>query len=120
MPLAFFVIAIAALIALGLFGMIGIGIRNQRTLESTSIRLGDSASGLETTSRHLLETLDQLAGEQARLTQRMENVETIVTSEAWDAIHKGATAEEVGLLEDESPPDPSSEAKASQIARRVR
>jgi peptidoglycan hydrolase CwlO-like protein len=54
--------------------------------KSKQDRLGDSTHDLKETVRTLHEALDESEKERRRLTERMQNVETIVTSQAWDAL----------------------------------
>jgi hypothetical protein len=65
----------------------------------------------------LKERLDAALAEQARLTTRVENLEAIVTGEAWEAFQQGGLLEEPPV---EIPEEPSNEEKATQMARRQR
>ncbi|WP_022834619.1 hypothetical protein [Salisaeta longa] len=86
-------------------------------------RLGSSTTALEEELAALRETLDGIADEQQRLTTRVEHLETIVTSEAWDR----SRAADANALDAPSPPlldleasptdAPDPEAIASRMAR---
>jgi cell division protein FtsB len=58
----------------------------------------------------LQDQVDVLTEQQERLTHRIENLEAIVTTEAWDELHDASLA----------PPEPGPEEKAAQLARRQR
>lgn len=58
----------------------------------------------------LQDQVDVLTEQQERLTHRIENLEAIVTTEAWDELHEPHLA----------PPEPDPEEKAKQLARRQR
>ena len=87
--------------------------------------LGMSATNLQGSVRDLLEALEESRNQQERITKRLENLETIVTSETWDAFKPDEKSDRIpDLLKEESPEElseePSAEEKARRIARRVR
>ena len=53
-------------------------------------RLGSSTSELESTVTSLTETLKQSEAQQEVLVERIQNLEAIVTSQTWDALHDDA------------------------------
>ena len=58
----------------------------------------------------LQDQVDRLTEQQGRLMHRIENLEAIVTTEAWDELHEPHLA----------PPELDPEEKADQLARRQR
>ncbi len=67
----------------------------------------------------LKQQLDEAQARQANLVARVENLEAIVTSEAWDAFQAGRLSEgrPAPLLPEAEPTD---EEKAARLARRQR
>jgi len=65
----------------------------------------------------LTEQLDAALEKQTRLTTRVENLEAIVTGEAWEAFQRGDLLEGPSI---DIPEEPSNEEKAAQMARRQR
>ena len=61
--------------------------------KSKQEKLGTSTHELEDTVRHLSEVLERSEAQRAKLTRRLENLETIVTSEAWDELHEAPLPE---------------------------
>lgn len=116
--LAYLIIAIALVIAFMLFGMIFYGARKQ-LLEIQS-EIGASASELKGSAGELAQMLEESERQQERMINRLENLEAIVTSEAWDALQEGDEQEARLLLEDGSAEEPNAEEKANDLARRVR
>ena len=70
----------------------------------------------------LTEKLEAALEEHANLRQRVENLETIVTTEAWDAFQQQQLAEPAPprSLTDALPEEESAAEKAAQLARRQR
>jgi len=69
------------------------------------------------------EKLDALRSEweaeRERLNRRIQHLETIVTSEAWDRVHGDASSEP--LLDDlDAPKEPSHKEQAERLAQRLR
>jgi chromosome segregation ATPase len=79
-------------------------------------KLGTSTKQLEGVVEDLTERLQESEATRARLEQRIENLETIVTSVDWDKVT--ALRPEAPRLEIPEEPDASEEAE--RIARRVR
>ena len=67
------------------------GFKEWLKFKSKQDKLGTSTHELEGTVRELLEALERSEKQRAALTRRLENLETIVTSETWDALHVGAS-----------------------------
>ncbi len=81
-------------------------------------RLGVSTTEIENELRALEEELRERDERQEALERRIQNLETIVTSEAWDALVDGEAAPPLSL---EPPERESSLAeRTEQIARRLR
>ena len=78
---------------------------------------GARLANVDDTLTELTEKLDQSLEEQARLRTRVENLEAIVTGEAWDAFQRGDILQ--GPAE-ASAREPSNEDKAARMARRQR
>ena len=65
------------------------GFKEWLKFKSKQDRLGHSTHELEGTVSTLSEALADSEAERKRLTERLQNLETIVTSQAWDALHEG-------------------------------
>ena len=90
-------------------------------------QLGSSTKGLEDTVRAQAETIETMQGERDDLIRRIQNLEAIVTTEMWDALHNGelSAAEQDRVLTDARaqlhiPDEPSDAERAEQLARRLR
>ncbi|NBC17828.1 MAG: hypothetical protein GVY18_10990 [Bacteroidetes bacterium] len=92
-------------------------------------QLGSSTRDLEDTVRAQAETIDAMQEERDDLIRRIQNLEAIVTTEMWDALHDDAlsTAEQDRVLTDARAqlhvPDkdePSDAERAERLARRLR
>lgn len=91
--------------------------------------LGASTQDVEETVQALRDRLDQVEQERDALERRVQNLETIVTSETWDALH-GSTSDPSSLPDpdntlDLEPPNQSerpsaSRERAEELARRLR
>lgn len=80
-------------------------------------KIGSSTEEIEAELRALQQ---EWKAERERLNRRIQHLETIVTSEAWDRAHSDRTSQEP-LLDDVEPEDLSSqEEKAERLARRLR
>jgi hypothetical protein len=119
--MALLVLAMSLVAAMLLFGMIVFGARSRDQMRVIQEDLGTSATNLQGSVRDLLDALEESRLRQERMTQRLENLETIVTSEAWDTLKAGEDPEQrPDLLKDDNPEELNAEEKASRIARRVR
>lgn len=84
---------------------------------STSI--GESTLELSASVKELRHELDELRRERLRLVQRIQNLETIVTSEAWETM--GSDPELTRSRMPEPPyQEEDDETKVERIARRLR
>lgn len=95
------------------------GFKEVFEIRSKSKKLGRSTDDLERQVAALEERLDATEKERKALVRRLQNLETITTSQAWDALHE----HEPGRLE--APPEqagdaaPSDAQKAEQLAQRL-
>jgi len=81
--------------------------------------LGESTSELAATIEALKAEIEEMHQERLRLVHRIQNLETIITSEAWDTLGTdsqlaGASLPELPAKEDDD------EQRASEMARRIR
>jgi 3-mercaptopyruvate sulfurtransferase SseA len=90
-------------------------------------QLGSSTKELEDTVRTQAATIETMQGERDDLIRRIQNLEAIVTTEMWDALHDDglSAAEKDRVLADgraQLPlPEESSDAeRAERLARRLR
>ncbi|MGI9174250.1 MAG: hypothetical protein ACR2GR_02870 [Rhodothermales bacterium] len=91
-------------------------------------QLGSSTEELEGTVASLTETLEHSEAQQRALVERIQNLEAIVTSQTWDALHDDAlpTSEKERrlassrILLDEPDNEPSDAQKTAQLARRLK
>jgi len=123
--LVILVLAMSLIVGMLLMGMIVFGARSRDQMRAIQEDLGMSATNLQGSVRDLLEALEESRNQQERITKRLENLETIVTSETWDAFKPDEKSDRIpDLLKEESPEElseePSAEEKARRIARRVR
>jgi uncharacterized membrane protein len=97
--------------------------------QSEQRHLGSSTDALEQRLSVLHDRLDTVEAEREALRKRLENLETIVTAEAWDAVqhtHAGddaapPDAADVDMLAPNRAPEPPPPSKqADAIARRLR
>ncbi len=79
LPFAWVLIPLAA-IAVGAF-------KEWLKFKAKQDRLGTSAAELERAVEGLREDLKQSEDSRQRLVQRLQNLETIVTTEMWDVVH---------------------------------
>jgi hypothetical protein len=123
--LVILVLAMSLVVGMLLMGMIVFGARSRDQMRAIQEDLGMSATNLQGSVRDLLEALEESRNQQERITKRLENLETIVTSDMWDALKPDEKSGRIPDLLKEEPPEelseePSAEEKARRIARRVR
>lgn len=115
------ILSMAGVVSIALFAMIAIGAMTRRDFKSLDKNLYDTKSELREDAKELLQSLKESKEQQDRIINRLQNLETIVTSEAWDAIKDGEDAETIQLLMDEEEEQaPSPEEVAKHIAKKVR
>lgn len=115
------VLALAGITSIFLFGMIYIGAKNRNQLESMESNLKESTSVMKGDFKEIIKALEGNDAQQERILKRLENLEIIVTSEAWDAIQAGAYQETINLhLEDEEEESFNSEEATQRIANKIK
>ncbi|MEM8484274.1 MAG: hypothetical protein AAF564_01935 [Bacteroidota bacterium] len=99
------------------------------SFKEKQLQLGESTEHLETKVNDLLKKLESSESEKSALLSRLQNLETIVTSQVWDVLLDEEKSAETKKLEIEAakpaitiPPIDEDEAreKAEQLARRLR
>ena len=104
-----------------LMAIIIFGTRKSSEFKELEKEIGSKAGKLDSESKALWKALKESEAEKEKILERLKNLETIVTSEAWDAIQSGEGAEEIRLhLQEETPEEPSDIDKASSMAKKVR
>lgn len=104
-----------------LMGIIIFGTRKTNEMKTLEKQMGQNNDGLEERISELQIALRDSEIEKANIMQRLQNLEAIVTSEAWDSIKSGEEAGRVHLhLEEEAPNEPDDAEKAAKMAKRVR
>ncbi|MFD2533437.1 hypothetical protein [Gracilimonas halophila] len=118
--LTLLILSLGSLTALVLFGMIFYGIKNRKYMESLGENLDESTTVLKGDFKEIRRSLEGNEKQQERILKRLQNLETIVTSEAWDAIQAGEDENTIGLhLNDEEEEQPDAEEAARRIARKI-
>ena len=110
-----------------LAGTIGGAFKEWLKFKEKTQQLGSSTHELEKTSAEQAELLRTMQAEREALIGRIQNLEAIVTSQVWDAIHQeglppaekqqAVAASPLGLEEPDAPSDAD---RAAQLARRLR
>ena len=119
--LTLLILSLGSLTALVLFGMIFYGIKNRKYMESLGENLDESTTVLKGDFKEIRRSLEGNEKQQERILKRLQNLETIVTSEAWDAIQAGEDENTIGLhLNDEEEELPDAEEAARRIARKIK
>jgi hypothetical protein len=119
--LTLLILSLGSLTALVLFGMIFYGIKNRKFMESLGENLDESTTVLKGDFKEIRRALEGNEKQQDRILKRLQNLETIVTSEAWDAIQAGEDENTIGLhLNDDDEELPDAEEAARRIARKIK
>ena len=82
--------------------------------------LGQSAAELTASTAQLTAEIEQLKDDREALLRRLQNLETIVTSEAWETMQSDPPLARAKLLEEPMTSLESDDTKAERIARRLR
>lgn len=115
--------------AIPILGIALAGYKEWLKFQSKQQELGTSTQEVEATIQSLQERLTRAERERDALVKRIQNLETIVTSDAWDALQDPTAKTSLPyvsdpLKEDSSsePSDPESEtqSQAEELARRLR
>lgn len=121
-------IAVIMIFAIPILGIVFAGYKEWLKFKAKHRKLGTSTREVEDRLRTLQERLDRVEQERDALRDRLQNLETIVTSEAWIAGHDDTdvaspldAAEADGLtLPPERDASPETEAeRTAEIARRL-
>lgn len=114
-------LALALVTTALLFGTILFGAMNRKQMRGLQEDLDASTTSLQGNARDLLQALEQNQHQQERILRRLENLETIVTSEAWEVLQDSDDVEQARLLlNDAEPEEPDAEDLARHLARRTR
>ncbi len=104
-----------------LMAIIIFGTRKSSEYKDLEKVIGNKAGKLDADTKALWEALKKSEAEKEQILNRLKNLETIVTSEAWEAIRKAEEKDEIKLhLEDDEPEELNDADKAERIARKVR
>ena len=115
------VLALAGITSIFLFGMIYIGAKNRSQMQSMESNLKESTSVMKGDFKAIIKALEGNEKQQERILHRLENLETIVTSEAWDAIQAGEDEETIDLyLNEEEENVPDSEEAVKRMVKRIK
>ena len=112
-----------------IFGILLAGYKEWLQFKSKQQELGASTQEVEATIQRLRDRLEEVEQEREALVKRIQNLETIVTSEAWDQlpdVDDAAPAVSERANPSELPPasdrddSPSTTEQADSLARRLR
>ena len=112
-----------------LAGILYAGFSEWLKFKEKTQQLGSSTKELEGTVARLRETVGRSEAQQKALVQRVQNLEAIVTTQAWDALHDDAPPPpkrerlpptSPHVLFDDSDDEPSDAEKTARLARRLR
>lgn len=122
-------VAVVMIFAIPILGIVFAGYKEWLKFKAQHRELGTSTREVEDSLRALRERIEHLEQERDALQDRVQNLETIVTSEAWIAGHDNtdlasaldaAEADELTLPpERESAPESEAE-RIAEMARRLR
>ena len=122
-------VTVVMVFAIPILGIVLAGYKEWLKFKSKHQALGASTREVEERIRSLQERMDRLEQERDALRDRVQNLETIVTSEAWIAGHEDvgdapaldATEIDALTLPDDQASSSESEAdRTAEIARRLR
>lgn len=104
-----------------LMGIIIFGTRKTSEYKELQKTLGKKSNELDSDAKELWKALKKSEVEKDKILERLQNLEAIVTSEAYEAIQSGEESETIKLhLEVEETEDLNDSDKAAKIAKRVR
>ena len=122
-------VTVVMVFAIPILGIVLAGYKEWLKFKSKHQALGASTREVEERIRSLQERMDRLEQERDALRDRVQNLETIVTSEAWIAGHEDAgdgpalDAAEIDALtlpDDQASSSESEADRTAEIARRLR
>jgi uncharacterized protein YlxW (UPF0749 family) len=111
-----------------IFGILLAGYKEWLQFKSKQQELGASTQEVEATIQRLRNRLDEVEQEREALIKRVQNLETIVTSEAWDqrsdrddgALGVSGRADPTELPPSDRDDGPSTTEQADTLAQRLR
>ncbi len=104
-----------------LMGIIIFGTRKTSEYKELQKTLGKKSNELDSDTKALWKALKASESEKEKILERLQNLEAIVTSEAYESIKSGDEPENIRLhLEEEEPMELTDADKAAKIAKRIR
>lgn len=104
-----------------LMAIIVFGTRKSSEMKGLEKMLGEKTQDLESHSSELWRALKESEEEKEKILLRLQNLETIVTSEAWESINAGEDAQKIQLHLDEDKPEELNDAdKAAKMVKKIR
>lgn len=104
-----------------LFAMIYFGAKSNKKMSDLDKSVSSTSSEMKESLVKVLNSLEKNQDQQQKILTRLQNLETIVTSEAWEAIKEGKDSEHIDLLlEETDEQEISAEAKTEHIAKRIK
>ena len=101
--------------------MIYFGSKNRKQIDNLGKNVNSSTSEMKNNLEKVLNSLKSNQEQQENIISRLQNLETIVTSEAWEAIKKKEDPEYIDLLlKDDEKEEISSEEKTQNIAKKIK
>lgn len=116
-------IALALAITSTVMIFAGIFVAGMRRLTRSSRAAEQSMQMSATTGQHLdrlTQAMETLQADNTRLRERVQNLETIVTSEQWDVLSKGDAESRQAILDRMETDEPDTAQLAARLARKVR
>ncbi len=116
------VLIMSGMVSLVLFmGILIFGIKRSSEFKEQAKIIDKKARYLDSDTKALWKALKESEAEKENILERLQNLEAIVTSEAYEAIKSGEEPENIRLhLEEEETEETSDADKAATIAKRVR
>ena len=104
------------------------GFKEWLKFKEKQLQLGESTDHLENRVKELIQALELSESQRHSLLNRVQNLETIVTSQVWDVLHDEEKPADIKKLEIESvkpriqlpPREDDAAEKAEQLARRLK
>lgn len=104
-----------------LFAMIYFGAKSNKKMSDLDKSVSSTSSEMKDSLAKVLNSLENNQDQQQKILTRLQNLETIVTSEAWEAIKEGKDSEHIELLlEETDEQEISTEEKTEHIAKRIK
>lgn len=104
-----------------LFAMIYFGAKSNKKMSDLDKSVSSTSSEMKESLVKVLNSLEKNQDQQQKVLTRLQNLETIVTSEAWEAIKEGKDSEHLDLLlEKTDEQEISTEEKTEHIAKRIK